>query len=277
MNQKGLAQIFLIVILLAGLGLGIYLVQQKTSIFPKASISTPTSPETSFTLVAQGSPYSVGKEFQVLLYVRSDVIASNLFSAKIRFPVDLMEVVSINTEGLQPDPFIKNWVERFYDNQTGEISLVGGIPTPGVQTSVNQPSQVMAQITFKVKANGNAVISFSPDSAIYSNADNLNVLTTTREATVPIGFFLPIPTATPTPTAIPTPAPSATPVPGVKGSGDGNNDGRVDLVDLSVLLSDFNREAGFRLGIDLNGDGKINTFDFALMKNLLVEKKVIRG
>lgn len=71
-----------------------------------------------------------------------------------------------------------------------------------------------------------------------------------------------------------SPKPVSTPVPG---TGDGNGDGKINLVDLSILLSDFNKTGGFRAGIDLNGDGIINTFDFVLMKNLLVTNKVIRG
>ena len=60
-------------------------------------------------------------------------------------------------------------------------------------------------------------------------------------------------------------------------TGDGNNDGNVNLIDLSILLSDFNKTGNIRNGIDMNGDGVINTFDFGLMRNLLVQKGVIRG
>jgi len=61
------------------------------------------------------------------------------------------------------------------------------------------------------------------------------------------------------------------------GSGDGNNDGKVDYIDLSILLSDFNKTSGFRPGIDMNGDGVINTFDYVLLKNLLIKNGVIKG
>ncbi len=68
----------------------------------------------------------------------------------------------------------------------------------------------------------------------------------------------------------------------VAGAGDGNANGddRVDLADLSILLSAFNKVAGtpgFRGGVDLNGDRTINSFDFGLMRNLLIQKGVIRG
>lgn len=42
-NQKGIAHLFLLVLLAAGIGLGVYLVGQKTNIFPRAAISDPIS------------------------------------------------------------------------------------------------------------------------------------------------------------------------------------------------------------------------------------------
>ncbi len=42
LNQRGITHIFLILFLLAGLAVGVYLVQQKTNIFPKA-FETPTN------------------------------------------------------------------------------------------------------------------------------------------------------------------------------------------------------------------------------------------
>lgn len=62
-----------------------------------------------------------------------------------------------------------------------------------------------------------------------------------------------------------------------KRKGDGNLDEKVNLTDMSVLLSDFNKEKGFREPIDMNDDGKINTFDFSLMRKLLIDLKVIKG
>lgn len=54
--------------------------------------------------------------------------------------------------------------------------------------------------------------------------------------------------------------------------GDGNHDGKVDLADLSVLLSNWNKNSGFPDEIDLNqptGDGLINSFDFAEIVKIL--------
>lgn len=65
-----------------------------------------------------------------------------------------------------------------------------------------------------------------------------------------------------------TVAPTPLPV-----KGDVNTDGKVTLVDMSVLLTQWGQVS---TGADLNGDGVVNSFDYALMKNILIEAKVIR-
>lgn len=58
-------------------------------------------------------------------------------------------------------------------------------------------------------------------------------------------------------------------------------DGKVDLKDMSVLLTAFNKEkknkksTTEKLNGDLNKDGKVNALDYALMVRILVIKKVI--
>lgn len=224
--------------------------------------------------------------------------------------------------------FVKNWVEQNFDNNEGTISLVGGVPDPGIQTKTGEDSSIMATIIFRVKkAQGQAKVKFEETSGIYSNATNTNILVTKRDLDVklaeeklcpqvvtsaqnPAGkeckeFATPcdVPagwekiescpkTSCPLPLICSTgqqlitgdPAPGSpdqcpgytcvTPPPPKK-SGDGNKDGKIDLTDMSVLLSKFNKDD--KSEADLNGDGKINSFDFSMMINLLIENKVIKG
>lgn len=411
LGQRGAIQFIVLLILIAGFAAGLYLVQ-KTQIFkPKASVSGPISPTTSFVLMpaAYKDTVKVGETIEVTLLVHSDIAAANLFDAKIKFDQTFLAIDQID----YTNSIIKSWVEQFSDNVTGTISLVGGIPNPGLQTQVGENS-AMARFVFKVLKEGDTAISFDELSAIYSNLDNANILTSkdnislhfdsisqipnpspeatsepkicatvityacevanasncqeypssclpdgwVRSSTPPpsglnfmecfktggfyypkVGFFLhesaigyvfkatssgTNPNATtkeinsfdsdntrtfatligfsddqsgiksyewsmaakfpgnvlsefvkgPTADCNQSIKPQVTPVPG---TGDANGDGKVNLVDLSMLLSDFNKTGGFRAGIDLNGDGVINTFDFSLIRNLLIANKVIRG
>jgi hypothetical protein len=52
-NQKGIAPVIVLVLLLAGLGVGTFLVQNRTNLFPKAQkAQSPRIAETSFSLSA---------------------------------------------------------------------------------------------------------------------------------------------------------------------------------------------------------------------------------
>lgn len=291
LSEKGAIQFIVLLILLLGLVGGVLLVTrgEPLKFLPKAGggISGPISPTTSFTLASQKSNYSVEEAVEVDLLVRSDIDAANLFAAKLQFPVDLLEVVSISHPDVTILPYpniiiIKNWIEESFDNQTGKISLVGGIPNPGFQSSLSEPALVMAKITFKAKATGTATISFADSSAIYKNADNMDILGIKNSLEVIIGdsSSLPVPSLSPTPSVstapLPSPSPSSSPLPtGLKG--DGNRNSRIDLGDMSVLLSDFHKTGGFRSEIDMNADGTINTFDFSLLRKLLIEMGIIKG
>ncbi len=321
LNQRGVIQFFVLLILIAGLIAAVYLVQ-KTQIFkPKASVSAPITPITSFALFTQKNTYNVGEVVAVSLFVHSDNTAANLFNAKINFDKNLLTVDHIDYSGT----FISNWVEQYSDNRTGTISLVGGVPNPGYQTNVGSQG-LMAVIYFKTLDGGNATIAFADTSTIYSNADNVNILASKESLVLsilldqvivisPSSTPLPIPPngqcSSPTDTCAKgyscqltgcegvgfpnacdphllckpviglTPTLSLTPTPisnsPVAGLGDGNGDGKINLQDMSVLLSIFNNLKGYKSSLDLNADGIINSFDFSLMRNLLVKNGVIRG
>jgi hypothetical protein len=69
--------------------------------------------------------------------------------------------------------------------------------------------------------------------------------------------------------------------PGTFAAGDINHDGKVDLQDLSVLLSNWNKDRAVDLDFpnpaDLNSDGKINTFDFSTLVVILKTVGIVSG
>lgn len=181
-SQKGLIHILIPLIILVGIVATVWLVTSGSlKLFPKASAPKPTDPETSFSLVGPDEPQP-GEEFEVKLYVRSDIDEANLFQAKMKFPANLVDVTGIKTD----NGFIKNWVENFYDNNTGEISLAGGVPAPGFQTKFGGESALMSTIVFKAKAKGEATIAFTNESQILRNTDNTNILNIKRDLSINI-------------------------------------------------------------------------------------------
>lgn len=435
LNQRGAIQFIILLILLAGIAVGVYLITSgPLKIFPRASVSSPVTPQTSFILNDSEATKTkqVGSEFKIFIWARSDIEPANLFTAKLQYPPHLLEVVSIDKAG----SFITSWVEEYFDNDTGIISLIGGVPAPGLSTVPNN-TQFMASITFRAKNAGTAVVIFSDDSAIYSNANNIDILTVKEPLTLSLGGSTvpPSPTSAPTPTSSIAPsttwnyqrdysgiqgqnnlyylayikssgtyaqvsfdgtnwrytgpgsdrnfliennktAPSypshavirwvsprfgtvsingyfqrcctevgdfnnhpltfysvrkntsqvlwdqstegttkypysltntvsegdniefwvdanydsgwdgtyidftisysTTPITQPQASGDGNRDGIVNLADLSILLSNFNKTSGFPEPIDLNGDGRVNSIDYGLMLQILIQAGVIK-
>lgn len=145
-----------------------------------------------------------GQQISVSLTTRSDTHKANLFSAKINFDPTKVEVVGIDTTGT----FITQWVEKIYDNTTGKISIVGGVPKPGFSTS--GADVAIATITLSAKAEGITPIAFDATSAVYRNNDNVNFLGGTTNLTLTIQAP---PTPTPTEAPLPTPTPTGAPTP----------------------------------------------------------------
>lgn len=183
---------------------------------PAATPTPTTSPAAVSFSLQSGSSVSQGQEFSVRVMSETDTDPANTFVGKVNFPANLLSVSRIDTSG----SFISNWVENYFDNNTGVISLVGGIPSPGYKTS-GSPG-LLATAYFTAKAVGTANFSFDPKSAIYRNSDNVNILNpggaggmtvTITPAATPSPAPFPAATPTPVPTPLPTPTPTPTPSP----------------------------------------------------------------
>lgn len=306
LNQQGvIAQALILILLLLGAVAGVYLVQNRTNLLPKAGGSQPIGPQTSFSLVGPNEcpwgvfctmeflrPPNKGDVFSLGIYARSDLEEANLFTAKIGFPKDLVEVKEL----IKAENDLLTWVEEYFDNSTGEISLSAGVPNPGYKTQEGGEPLFLGRIIFRAKTTGKGKVYFTDSSAIYSNLNNINILTerngyevsieeepdSTPQATPAV---TPLPTCQPKPQCIKEPCEFPEPKEGwcpiIKGGskGDGNKDGKIDLADMSILHSDWMKkkeDQSFRQNIDINDDALINTFDFSALRQILQEIGVIK-
>ena len=156
-----------------------------------------------------GAPASISAGGQFNVAVRTTTAdAANLFAARLNYNPSLLEVVSIDTAGSFITP--AQWVNNNFDNTTGQINLIGGVPTPGFSAS---SATTMATVVFRAKAAGSAQINFGANSAIYRNVDNVNILATPTGSTVNITGVAPSPSPSvapsPSPSVVPSPSPSA--------------------------------------------------------------------
>lgn len=249
---------------------------------PQESVIPPVIPTkgASFILTAEPPEATLGGQIRVTVSVKSDDDPANLFVAKLKFPKQLLLARSIDlrseatASGFIKNWFISNWVENTIDNSSGSVSLVGGVPNPGFQSQNGSVGSPMADIIFTPKSLGEAKITFDDTSTIYRNSDNRNILVSKKDVTIKIleGELIASVSATPSPS--PTPTPTLSPV--VSLEGDINQDGKVDLLDLSVLLSDWGKPNSEAMRADLNSDGIINVFDYSKLTKILKDAGLIQ-
>jgi len=128
----------------------------------------------------EGGSYPNGDEFIVNVNIWSQLLAANLFVSKISFDPTALEVVR-----LEKGTILTSWAEEFFNNQTGQISLVAGKPNPGLKT-IEGDDPLMAKIIFRAKKVGNTNIAVTAESRIFSNDDNTNILTQLLSAQIAI-------------------------------------------------------------------------------------------
>jgi hypothetical protein len=203
---------------------------------------TPTSiPKLSVLSLSPASQtLTVGQTFTTQVRVNTNGQTVNGVQSDITYPSNL-SVSSITGGDFDVE------AQKTFANGTIHLAYGATVPKSG--------NLLVATITFKALTAGTASVIFT-NSSVVSNITNTNVLKSSTNASYSILAPTPTPTATPTPTIPPTP----TPVPFK--TGDINHDNKIDVQDLSYLLSHWNSSDTLS---DLNHDGKVNTFDLSIL------------
>lgn len=183
-------------------------------LFQKINISLPSPSSTPSSSVANGTasfildaPTNVlpNANFTVKVNAKSPSKEANTFWAKLNFDSSKLEVTEILMNS-SVGSFVTQVDDIFFDNSTGEISLLGGLIDPGLKTVLSQ-GDVMAEIKFKAKGLGLAEIKLLSSSQIISNDDNTNIIGGGFPTlSVNIGVI-----PSPSPSAVPSVAPSVSP------------------------------------------------------------------
>lgn len=122
---------------------------------------------TSYFAPSAGS-YTVGNIFTVSVSINTKGADINNAEGAIRFPSDLLEVVSVSRSG----SIFSLWVEEpNFSNSAGTISFNGGLPTPGY----NGASGKVFSAVFRAKKVGTASLLFSSASILANDGLGTNV------------------------------------------------------------------------------------------------------
>lgn len=124
--------------------------------------------------------YEVSKSVSVSVYVSSQDQAMNAASGIISFPHDKVEVVSLSKSG----SIFSLWVqEPSFSNAQGQVNFEGIVLNPGFTGSGGK----MLSINFRVKATGQALISFSSGSILANDGKGTNILSSLGTASFSLG------------------------------------------------------------------------------------------
>jgi hypothetical protein len=178
-SKKKFFALILISLMLLSLPLGVFLVSEQTQTRSQAGLNL-REPETSLTFKTRDESEDLLK---VDINIKSDIEKTNLADVKVNFDPNVLDVVEIATSSslLKTDkkitPFATKWLETSFDNSSGVISLIGGSPNPGVKTDPQEGTEaILATISFRPKITSTTKLSFDPNSILYSEEGNVNLL-----------------------------------------------------------------------------------------------------
>jgi hypothetical protein len=196
--MKKFALTFLVLLLLiGGVGVGVYLLKRQTDFREKAA------PSSTLTLVPNKSNPSIDETFTVSANINTGTNEVVAVEMHLTFDETKVEAVGASNGTFFVSP--KN-IGPSIDNNNGTVTYTV-YTDPG--TTPRQGQGTVAVLTFKAKSAGNTTIALSSDTLIGSNSSSgandlgANVLTGTTPAVLTIQGSTQ-PTATLTPTAGPT-------------------------------------------------------------------------
>ena len=170
----------------------------------------------------------VGSTMSVTVQVNSGTDTMSTVEADLTYPSTLLQYKGIVTTGSQ-----FNDATPPVTTGTGTLAIVRAstIPVTGTANFVT--------VEFNVIAAGTATIAFAPTSAIYRQADAVNIFS----ASTPGTYTFTLPPVT----------------------GDVNGDRHVNSLDIALMMSNWNKTGVTKAQGDLSGDGKVTALDIAIM------------
>ena len=122
----------------------------------------------------------VDNTFEVSLIVNTGGQSVNAIEAFVNFPPDKLQVVSLSKS------LIELWVAQpSFSNTKGTVSLQGGIPTPGINTSAGS----IITITFRAKSSGTVTLTYGDSSKVLANdGSGTNLLNSRGQASYNINL-----------------------------------------------------------------------------------------
>ena len=227
----------LVIILILSVASLIMIYRYNKSTSPRDSLSfkvtnTPNSEKLAaaiLLLAPTTGEFYIGDTVSIALLVNTLNQSINAVEGKITFPSDKLEVTGISKE----NSIISLWAEEPVPS-SNSIAFSGGLPSPGFIGTAGK----IILISFRVKNDGNAIIGIEDAQVLANDGFATNILS----EIIPTNISLSKPKSE---------------------TSDINNNGRIDLVDVSILLTNWGIPKNQRA--DLNGDGRVDVKDLSTL------------
>ena len=109
-----------------------------------------------------GGSSILGSVFDVNVVLNTGGISANTIEVELEFPPDKIQIANPSLG----KSIVQIWASPpIFSNREGRIYFVGGIPTPGINTSAG----IVQSFTFRVVAPGEAKISFGKNTSVLAN------------------------------------------------------------------------------------------------------------
>ncbi len=281
MDKKVIISLIGALILITAVFTGVYLVQkeQKTKVGAAAvdlAMSTSSAGPT------------IGDTFVVAVSMNPQGLSVNGIDLRVSYDPNILTATTITPGNLLTNVLIAGSIT------SGSAMIVVGCPIDAAGPHPVNTSGLVAQITFKAKAAGTTNVTFGNTTVVSVANQTQNYLgnvtpvqiavkavtppptpTITPTATpipvtptptpTPTRTPTPTPTKTPTPTPTKTPTPSPTPSPTPQKVGDINGDGRVDIIDIGILINNYDQTPVTNPKFDINQDNKVDMLDIGIV------------
>jgi hypothetical protein len=193
-TERGFSQWIILIILMVGIGVGVWVAQIRTNLVPQAAPGQETSAQlTSMSLkLEKDSPPIKGEPFLIQIILRSEIDSVRLVSSQIKYDPNYLELIKIETpptasvaadliatDPARPrKPQVSHWLETLFNNQEGKASLTGLFNLADLKTNQQENMPFLyTSLLLRAKVSGETEISFDDTSLMLRAADNTNILT----------------------------------------------------------------------------------------------------
>ena len=193
-TERGFSQWIILIILMVGIGVGVWVAQVRTNLVPQAAPGQEESSQlTSMSLkLEKGAPPVKGEPFLIKIILRSEIDSVRLVSAQLKYDPQYLELIKVEnpptasaaakliaTDPAQPKkPQVSHWLETLFNNQEGKASLTGLFDLADLKTNPKENMPFLyTSLLMRAKGTGETEISFEDTSLMLRAADNTNILT----------------------------------------------------------------------------------------------------